>query len=658
MSLLRFPRRKSIALLAYLAAHAPKPVYRATLASLLWGTVDERRAHSSLRQELSLLRSNAINAGTEFFRSSGDAIQLANEIDVDLIAFRRALETGTKASLSAAVSLYRGHFLSDLNIADSEYQAWQAQERESYRSLLIDILDRLVSLNLEENDLLGAVNFAKMLVHQDEYRERSRSQLMRALAASGQRVAAIREYWEYHRLLGESLQVAPSSELQSMMESLRLRSTTARGDSHSAPIAPSGIPGDSLGANESIAIDHRPTIAVLPFVSAMLDESMQMLARVITGDVIGGLSGDPRLSVISYNSVARYLEEPRHTRAISDALGADYIADGRFLRAGEKLSISISLVDAQKGRELWSRKREFEESELLSAVSDAVESIVIALVSHLKLSESARFKRKPPSSLEAWRLASLAAQVFIQNPTDSLAAQIEMAERAVSLDSEYAFGWAVLGFLTAFKFPIGISEDRARDVENSLQATSRALQLDPRDPMSLTAHGIALQYSGRARDSLEFLSRSLRLNPSDTLTHCYYGRGATFSGNPSEAIAYFERFERLNPDDPAAHMSGMYHAVALMFLTRWEDAEHVARRANADAGGRNPWVLATLAIVCTAQGKKEAATRALEELARVAPHWDREFVDGFLSTCQEKASLMAPISALIKQTWPVNQGNA
>jgi Flp pilus assembly protein TadD len=226
-----------------------------------------------------------------------------------------------------------------------------------------------------------------------------------------------------------------------------------------------------------------------------------------------------------------------------------------------------------------------------------------------------------------------------------------MARRAVDADPDYAFAWAVLGFLTAFKFPLGISTDHPADIQASLAATGRALELDSRDPMALTAHGIALQYAGRAQESLPYLQRSLRLNPSDTLTHCYYGRGMMFGGKPELGLAHFDRFQRLNPDDPAAHMAGMYHGVALMFMQHWATAEAVAREANAAAGGRNPWVWATLAIVLGGQGRVTEARAALDELARVTPHWNREFVQGFLEQCQADPVLMKPIAAILQSIW-------
>lgn len=214
----------------------------------------------------------------------------------------------------------------------------------------------------------------------------------------------------------------------------------------------------------------------------------------------------------------------------------------------------------------------------------------------------------------------------------------------------------MLGFLTAFRLPLGLSEDRQVDIDESLRLTDRALALEARDPYNLVAKAIALQYGGRPGESMPYLQRALRLNPSYVLAHCYYVRGLMFSGRPAIALAHFERFNRLNPNDPGAHMAGMYHAIALAFLTRWAEAEAVARGSLAASGGRNPWSQVFLMIALGGQNRDEEAACVHDDLARVAPHWDRAFVDGFLRECQEDSELLPPLFVILDRVWPDSRG--
>lgn len=402
---------------------------------------------------------------------------------------------------------------------------------------------------------------------------------------------------------------------------------------------------------DNIVTSTVPVIAVLPLKCLSPDSGHQQLADGITADVITGLSCDQRLSVIAAGSTARYQDSDETLETIGQKLGADHLAEGSLRFAGNRVRVAIALVQAASGVELWGTKRDFELDDLFQAIDDIVEAMVIAIASHLRLAENTRHLRQRPSGLTPWTLAGEAFRLFARNPVTPLEESLELAEAAVAADPDYAFAWAVLGFMTAFKYPMGRSADRDADMRASLDHTAQALMLDPNDPMALTARAIALQYAGRPGESLEFLQRSLRLNPSDTLTHCYYGRGMMFSGKPDIALAHFERFGRLNPDDPTAHMATMYHALALMFMQRWEECESVARIGNVLAGERNGWILVTLLITLTAQERMADAQSMLARVNEVVPHWTREFVTGFFAECQADPALTAPVVQLIDRVW-------
>ena len=394
-----------------------------------------------------------------------------------------------------------------------------------------------------------------------------------------------------------------------------------------------------------------PTIAVLPFTGLSTDAEHSQIAAGITSDVISGLSCDQRLSVISFSATQLHQDRDKSLKEIGQLLGASYLAEGALRFSGNRMRATIALIDAETETEIWGDKRDFDIDDLFDAIDEIVEVIVIALASHLRLEESNRFQRKPPKEFEAWALVGQAYQTFVNNAVVPHEGPLKLAEKAVAIDPSYAFGWAVLGFLTAFKYPLGLSVDHDADIQKSFEATAEALLLDPRDPMALTARAIALQYAGRPEESLEFLQLSLRLNPSDTLTHCYYGRGMMFSGKPELALAHFERFERLNPNNPAAHMAGMYHGLALMFMQRWVECEAVARRAHVAAGERNSWVSVTLAVTLAAQAKSTAARDALRLVEEHTPHWNLDFVNRFLTDCQADKSLVQPITEILSRIW-------
>ena len=394
-----------------------------------------------------------------------------------------------------------------------------------------------------------------------------------------------------------------------------------------------------------------PTIAVLPFVNLSKDPEQEYLVDGMTADIVMGLSCDKRFSVVAYNSVMLFKPNVPDIKEVGRILGVRYVVEGRVRRIGTRLRVSTALIDVETRSELWGAKIDRELTDVFEVFDEVVEAVVTALAARLRLAEGERYRRKPPEQLDAWALTARASSYAMNQMT--LVEAVSLVRRALQIDPEYGHACAVLGYLTALNFPLAVGSNLQADLEASLKATEKALALDPRDPYSLTAHAVALQYAGRATESMEYLRNSLLLNPSDVLTHCYYGRGLMYTGKPELALAHFERFNRLNLNDSGQLIAGMYHSIALVFLRRWKEAEERARRALAASNNRNPWTWVMLMISLGGQGKYAEATEQLQKLKKVSPpHFDRGFVEDFLSKCQESKDLLPPVFAVLSSVWP------
>jgi len=113
------PNKKLAGLLAYLAFTAPEPQSRERLATLLWGSHFETQARQNLRQALFRLRRTL---GEDALVGDGEDISLAlGLLDCDVARREALIREGSRASLAAAVDLYKGRFLSDVSIPE---EAW------------------------------------------------------------------------------------------------------------------------------------------------------------------------------------------------------------------------------------------------------------------------------------------------------------------------------------------------------------------------------------------------------------------------------------------------------------------------------------------------------------------------------------------------------
>src|SRR5215813_389724 len=135
--------RKSRALLAYLAVIGQHPQTREKLAALLWGEVPEEQARQSLRKALWDLRHALADAEPPPLSTGSETIALITET-VDALQFEALMLDGRPDALRDAMALYRGDLLEGLRVDEPSFEEWLTRERERFRRLAVDALERLL----------------------------------------------------------------------------------------------------------------------------------------------------------------------------------------------------------------------------------------------------------------------------------------------------------------------------------------------------------------------------------------------------------------------------------------------------------------------------------------------------------------------------------
>ena len=231
------PRRKSVALVAYLALN-PRSYNRQMLAALLWPSLDDAGASSALRSALYTLTSRFQKT---LFNQDRQLLSLdASHIWIDVWEFRATLRNvRSHAHLSdsvceecirqflSAVELYQGDFLSGFTLDDcAEYEQWQLFQRETLRREYGGMLMRLAEFYgndaTHEYDL--AIHYAQRWLALDRLHEPAHRLLMRMYATSRQPDRAIRQYHDCVAILNAELLTPPEEATTLLFEKLRKQS--------------------------------------------------------------------------------------------------------------------------------------------------------------------------------------------------------------------------------------------------------------------------------------------------------------------------------------------------------------------------------------------------------------------------------------------------
>lgn len=224
-----FASRKAEALVVYLACN-PRSHPREVLADLLWDDRSQRQSMANLRVILSSLRKEvgsyvsitrtivAIDPDADLWLDSAELEATVGALQED----ESHLHPTSVPELQEALALYEGDFLAGYFLPQAVgFETWAAAERERLHRLAITGLRRLGRWHLEQGEYQPAIRWATRLVAVDELAESGHRQLMGALALSGRRTEALRQYEAFRQLLQDELGIFPSEETESLYEAIR-----------------------------------------------------------------------------------------------------------------------------------------------------------------------------------------------------------------------------------------------------------------------------------------------------------------------------------------------------------------------------------------------------------------------------------------------------
>jgi predicted ATPase/DNA-binding SARP family transcriptional activator len=217
----RFHGDKVRALLAYLAVESDRPHARAALAGLFWPDQPDDQALRNLTQALVRLR-EALGASDELLHTTRQTVQLHNSAaDVDVAEFARLIRCTEPADLARAAALYRGEFLAGFSLPGCEaFEEWLLLTREQLQLQILAALHMLADQHLAAGRATHAAEAARRQLALDPWREDAHRQLMQALAAAGDRAAALAAYARCRQVLAEALGAEPDDATKTLYEQI------------------------------------------------------------------------------------------------------------------------------------------------------------------------------------------------------------------------------------------------------------------------------------------------------------------------------------------------------------------------------------------------------------------------------------------------------
>jgi len=316
----------------------------------------------------------------------------------------------------------------------------------------------------------------------------------------------------------------------------------AKAAASSSPVAEAAPPKATPAAFNP----PKDTLIVLPFKNLSGDPRQQYFSDGITQELTGALGQNPALRVIAWETASTLRDSALTARAVGEKLDVANILHGSIAREGGEVRISVELVSAVTGYELWSQHYDDSFANIF-AVQDKV-SQAIAQALQVKFAQ-ADLPQGGTSNPQAHELVLKGRALKDKVDAASFTAARKAFEQAIALDPNYADAHALLSRalrdLTEYSdLPLQATLPRIR------AEAGKALALDPNNADAWVALGNAdasTDPSQFAKAKTEY-QKALALDPSNAAAHDDYGNVLPLK----PGLAEYEEATQLDPDSASA----------------------------------------------------------------------------------------------------------
>ena len=228
------------------------------------------------------------------------------------------------------------------------------------------------------------------------------------------------------------------TRLKNIVEPIRAYSLQVGAREAAKPAAPDAKPAASAS--------EKPSIAALPFQNMSGDPEQEYFVDGLVEDILTGLARVKSLTVIARNSSFTYKGRAVDVRQVGRELGARYVLEGSVRKAGNRLRITVQVVEAETGAHLWADRFDGALEDVFELQDQITDKVVGVVEPSVQRSEIERSRRKRPESLDAYDLCLRAMPHMEHIGPEGARIAAAFLEDALKLDPDYALAHAILAW--------------------------------------------------------------------------------------------------------------------------------------------------------------------------------------------------------------------
>jgi adenylate cyclase len=395
--------------------------------------------------------------------------------------------------------------------------------------------------------------------------------------------------------------------------------------------------------------EHHFRLAVLPLANLSPSAEDDFFADGLTDELITQTAKIPSLRVIARTSVLQYKGSPKPVREVARELGVGLALEGSVRKAGNRLRVTVQLVDATTEVHLWGSKYDRPLGDIFQIQDDIAGQIATAMAAHFSAGGKGPPETFVPAgagtqNLDAYTRFLHARKLFLEKGSeDTIRESVRLFEEALRLDPSFArarvgladtLQWlaseGAIEYLPALhrareELTRAIAEnDALAEAHSSLggllltdddyvgteRESRRAIELNPSlsDPYRWLAQLEA--GAGRMDEAIRMLETAQQIDPADVNVVSFLGHAYLYAGREREALAHWERTQATAPYRTNAHLTEYF--LGKGDLDRASETVRELVRLRPDNG----WTEMYSAILAARRGDTALARQITERLER------------------------------------------
>jgi adenylate cyclase len=354
------------------------------------------------------------------------------------------------------------------------------------------------------------------------------------------------------------------------------------------------------------------TVAVLPFDNMSIDPEQQYFADGITEDLITALSHQIDLRVVARNSTFVYKGQAVDVRKVAKELDATHLVQGSVRRAGDRVRVTVQLIEAETGHHIWAERYDRELSDVFDLQDDIVQEMTSQVHPTIERVEGEKRAKRSPAELDAWDLLLRARWHVNTNTQDGLEEGIRLCEMAIERDPSFArarsqlASYWVFAVLNRWRF---FGRNGWDELTRSAQA---AFHLDPFDPFCMVMLGWSELFAGELDRAGELAHRALARARHTPEVSMFAGAIEVFVGESDAAVPHLSDAWTSARQEP-----WRYHIASNLSFAHYLAERYEAALAWAEQGLEVSNFLQLRAIAAAALGQLGRIDEAKRQLQHV-----------------------------------------